>query len=74
MVLEQVKKILAEHFAISEDAIKNDTDIFDDLGADSLDGVELMMAFEEAFDMLITEDQTHGLKTVDQIVQYIESM
>ena len=72
---ERVKKIVAEQLGIKED-IATDASFVDDLGADSLDTVELVMALEEEFSDLgieIANNETDNLKTVGQIIQYIKS-
>ena len=72
MVLEKVKAILSEQFDVEEDSITVDTSIADDLGADSLDVVDLVMALEDEFDVEIPEDQVENIKTVGDIVKFIE--
>ena len=72
MVLEKVKAILSEQFDVEEDTITADTTIQDDLGADSLDVVELMMALEENFGISIPDEELPNLHTVESVVKYIE--
>ena len=72
MILEKVKAILSEQFDVEEDSITTDTLIEDDLGADSLDAVELNMSLEEAFDISIPDEKLADFKTVADIVDYIE--
>ena len=72
MVLEKVKAILAEQFDVEEDKVTADTDLQEDLGADSLDVVDLVMSFEEEFDIEIPDDQVEKIKTVGDIVKFIE--
>ena len=57
MVLEKVKVILAEQFDVDEDSLQNDTDLQDDLGADSLDVVDLLMSIEDEFDIEIPDEE-----------------
>ncbi len=72
MVFEKIKKIIAEQLDVEEDAIKEASSITDDLGADSLDVVDLVMSIEDEFDVEIPEDQVENIKTVGDIVKYIE--
>lgn len=72
MVYEKVRNMLARQMEISQELIGMDTDIVNDLGADSLDVVELVMSVEEEFNILIPEEDAAGLFTVRQIVDYIE--
>jgi len=71
-VEEDVINIIAEQLAVSKDQITAETDIANDLGADSLDIAELMIAFEEKFDISINEDPAEKISTVGQVVQYVE--
>ena len=70
---QRVKKIIAEQLGVNEGEIKNDSSFVDDLGADSLDIVELVMAFEEAFDLDIPDEEAEKIKTVKDAIDYIES-
>ncbi|MEE1043519.1 MAG: acyl carrier protein [Clostridia bacterium] len=72
MELEQVKKILAEQFSMSEDDITMDTSFAEDIGADSLDLVELVMALEQEFDLEIDDEEVENIKTVGDAVRYIK--
>ena len=72
MVFEKVKSIIIEQLDVEEDKVTMDAVIQDDLGADSLDIVDLVMAFEEEFDVEIPDDQVENIKTVGDIVKYIE--
>lgn len=72
MVLEKVKKILSDHFDVEEDSITPDTTIQGDLGADSLDVVDLLMSIEDEFELEIPDEETDKIKTVGELVQYIE--
>ena len=72
MVLEKVKMILSNQFDVEEDAITPETNIADDLGADSLDIVEMIMALEETYNLQVPDDTASELKTVGAIVKYIE--
>ena len=73
MVLEKVKVILAEQFDVEEDTLTNDTDLQDDLGADSLDVVDLLMSIEDEFEIEIPDDQIENIRTVGELVNYIET-
>jgi acyl carrier protein len=72
MVFEKLRAIIAEHFVVSEAAIDMDTAFVDDLGADSLDAVELIMAIEEAFDVPEAEEERLArFVTVGDLARYI---
>ncbi len=70
-VLEKVKKIIVEHLGVEEDKIVPSASFIEDLGADSLDQVELVMAFEEEFGIEIPDDAAEKLTTVGKAVDYI---
>ena len=72
-MLEKVKKIIAAQLDIDESALTPETDIEDDLGADSLDAVELIVAFEEEFGISVPDDDILALRTVGDIAEYIEN-
>ncbi len=72
MVFEKMKKILAEQLDADIDNITLETDIQDDLGADSLDVVEMLMSIEDEFELEIPDEKIEGLKTVGQVVEYIQ--
>ncbi|MBQ8740688.1 MAG: acyl carrier protein [Clostridia bacterium] len=72
MVFEKMKKILAEQLDADIDSITLETDIQDDLGADSLDVVEMLMSIEDEFEIEIPDEKIEGLKTVGQVVDYIQ--
>ena len=72
MVLEKVKAILSEQFDVEEDSSTLDTQIAEDLGADSLDVVDLLMSIEDEFEIEIPDDEIENLKTVGALVKYIE--
>ena len=72
-VQERVKKVIAEQLGINEDEVKPEASFVDDLGADSLDVVELVMALEEEFDAEIPDEEAEGLKTVQSVYDYIDS-
>ena len=70
-VAERVKKIVVEHLGVEAAQVKEDAKFIDDLGADSLDTVELVMAFEEAFDIEISDEDAEKIRTVQDAVDYI---
>jgi acyl carrier protein len=70
-LIERVRHIIAEQFGIPEADIKNESSFVDDLGADSLDTVELVMALEEAFGCEIPDEAAEKISTVQQAVDYI---
>jgi len=72
VIFEKVKGILAEQLDIDEDSITADSSIVEDLGADSLDIVDLVMSLEDEFDTEIPDEAIEGIKTVGDIVHYIE--
>ena len=73
MVLEKVKAILAEQFDVEEDKITADTDLQEDLGADSLDVVDLLMSIEDEFEVEVPDEEIENIKTVGTLVSYIEA-
>lgn len=73
MVLEKVKAILAEQFDVDEDKITEETDLQEDLGADSLDVVDLLMSIEDEFEVEVPDEEIENLKTVGALVAYIEA-
>ncbi len=70
---ERVRKIVCEQLGVSEDEVKNDSSFVDDLGADSLDTVELVMALEEDFELEIADEEAEKISTVQEAVDYINS-
>jgi acyl carrier protein len=69
----QVKKIVVEHLGVEEDKVVPEASFIDDLGADSLDIVELVMAFEEEFGVEIPDDAAEKIATVNDAITYIEA-
>ena len=69
---ERVKKIVVEHLNVEEEKVKPEASFIDDLGADSLDTVELVMAFEEEFGIEISDDTANEIQTVNDAVTYID--
>ena len=72
MVFEKVKSILIDQLDVEEEKVTPEASIADDLGADSLDIVDLVMSLEEEFYLEIPDDQVENIKTVGDIVKYIE--
>ena len=72
-MLDKIKSIVAEQLGVDEDQVTEDASFVDDLGADSLDTVELIMAFEEEFDVEIPDEDAQKIKTVKDVMDYIES-
>ena len=70
---DRVKKIVAEQLGVKEDEVSNESSFVDDLGADSLDTVELVMALEEEFDTEIPDEEAEKIATVKNAVDYIDS-
>lgn len=70
---ERVKKIVAEQLGVNEAEVQTNSSFVDDLGADSLDTVELVMALEEEFDCEISDEEAEKITTVKQAVDYINS-
>ena len=71
MAFEKVKDIIVEQLGVDEDEIKMEASFIDDLDADSLDVVELVMAFEEEFDLKITDEEASKIATVRDAIEYI---
>ena len=71
-IAERVKKIVVEHLGVEPDKVVEGASFIDDLGADSLDTVELVMAFEEEFGVEIPEDAAEKIATVKDAIDYIE--
>ncbi|UFN47280.1 acyl carrier protein [Roseomonas sp. OT10] len=69
---DKVKKIVVEHLGVEESKVTEGASFIDDLGADSLDTVELVMAFEEAFGVEIPDDAAEKITTVGDAIKYIE--
>ena len=72
-VLEKVKKVVVEQLGVAEGEVKKESSFVDDLGADSLDTVELVMALEESFSTEIPDEEAEKIKTVGDTVTYIMS-
>lgn len=72
-VFEKVKKVVVDQLGVSESEIKKESSFVDDLGADSLDTVELVMALEEGFGLEIPDEEAEKIKTVNDTINYITS-
>ena len=68
---ERVRKVVCEQLGVSAEEVKSEASFIDDLGADSLDTVELVMAFEEEFEIEIPDEEAEGIQTVKNAVDYI---
>ena len=73
MVFDKIKDIFVEQLDVEEDAVTMEASITEDLGADSLDVVDLVMSIEESFDVEIPDEEVENIKTVGDIVKYIEN-
>ena len=73
MIEEKVIDIIAEHFDVEKTTLSTETDLVADMHADSLDLVELIMAFEDSFDLTIPDEVALGVKTIGDIVKYLDS-
>ena len=74
MIFEKVKAVIAEELGIEEDDIKLDSDLTEDLGADSLDAIELIMEIETRFNCEIADSEATKIKQVSDIVNYLEAL
>ena len=72
-ISQKVKKMVAEHLGVEEDKVTDESNFIDDLGADSLDTVELVMAFEEEFGSEISDNEAEKILTVGDAIKFIES-
>ena len=73
MVFDKLKEIIAEQLNIEGASIKPDTNLMKDLEADSLDAVEIIMVFEEEYDIEIPDEEAERFQTVEDIVKYVEA-
>ena len=72
-IAERVKKIVVEHLGVEPEKVVEGANFIDDLGADSLDQVELIMAFEEEFGAALPEEDAEKLTTVGKVIEYLKS-
>ncbi|HCJ40091.1 MULTISPECIES: acyl carrier protein [Ruminococcus] len=73
MVFDKIREIIVEQLDVDEDKVTTDASITEDLGADSLDVVDLVMSIEESFDLEIPDEEVENIKTVGDIVKFIEA-
>lgn len=71
-IIDQVKAIIIEQLGVEEEDVKEESSFVDDLGADSLDIVELVMALEEEFELEISDEDAEKIRTVGETVKYIQ--
>ena len=72
-IADKVKKIVVEHLGVEEAKVTPEASFIDDLGADSLDTVELVIAFEAAFDIVVPEADVAQIRTVQDAIDYVEA-
>lgn len=72
-IMDKVKAVIVEQLSVDEDVVTEDASFIEDLGADSLDIVELVMALEEEFGVSIPDEQAENIKTVGDAIAYIEA-
>jgi acyl carrier protein len=72
-LIDDIKEVVVEQLSVSADEVKDDAKFVEDLGADSLDVVELVMALEEKFDIEIPDDEAEKIQTLNDVVAYVES-
>ncbi len=72
-IFEKVKEVIVEQLGVEDEAVTAETSFVDDLGADSLDIVELIMALEEEFDLQIPDSEAEKIATVGDVIEYIKS-
>lgn len=73
MVFEKIRTILSEQFSVKESSITLDTNIEEDLGADSLDVVDILMSIEDEFEIEVPDEEIENIKTVRELVEYIKA-
>ena len=73
MIFEKLKDIIAEQLSVEADEVNMDSNIQDDLGADSLDVVDLLMSIEDEFEVEVPDEEIENIKTVGALVSYIEA-
>ena len=74
MVFDKVKELIAVELGIEEETVTLESDLSDDLGADSLDAIELIMAIEEEFEVEISDSEAQKIKRVNDIVSFLENV
>lgn len=73
MTIDKIKQILADTLDVNEDELSADTNIATDLGADSLDVVEILMSIEDEFEIEIPDSEIENIRTIGELVEYIET-
>ena len=73
-IFDEVRDVVVEQLSVAPDAVKLESKIIDDLGADSLDVVELVMALEEKFEVEIPDSEAEKLKTIQDVVTFVEGL
>lgn len=73
MTIDKIKKILADTLDVNEEELSADTNIATDLGADSLDVVEILMSIEDEFDIEIPDSEIENIRTIGELAEYIET-
>ena len=73
MVFEKIKKLLADQLDVDENEMTMDTNIAKDLGADSLDVVELLMSIEDEFEVEIPDEEIENIRTIGELTEYIQN-
>jgi len=74
VVLEKIKVLLSEQFDVAEETITAETSISDDLGANSLDVIDIIMSVEDEFDIEVPEASVENIKTVGELVSFVEGL
>ncbi len=70
-MVDRIRQLISDHLGVDRGEVKADANILDDLGADSLDVVELVMALEEAFDLEIPDEEIEALRTIGDVEKYV---
>ena len=73
MVFEKIQEIIVNNLSVEADAVKMETNLIEDLGADSLDAVEIVMAVEDQFDIEVSDEDIEKMATVGDIVEYVQA-
>ena len=74
MVFDKVREILCDQLDLDESTVTEDSNIVEDLGADSLDSVDIILALEDEFDIQIPDEETENIKTVGDLCNYVEKL
>lgn len=73
MIFDEIKEILADHFSINADDIEITSNLTDDLGADSLDAIDIVMSIEDQYSIEVPDEVVENIKTVEDIVNFVEN-